>query len=394
MLDTIYIGLSGLGSYSRGLKTISNNVANLNTPGFKASSLRFGDLIYQGRRDGAGNARTGSGVTTFGSSTDFSAGDFRNTGNGLDVAINGRGFFVLRDEQGNLRYTRDGQFHFNGNGDLVASSNGLKVLAYDTNGNLVPVNANGYQTHAPKASTQITLAGNLSSGDDAHVVDNVNVYDSTGAAHALKLAFGNKQIDAATNTITWTVTVTEGATNLGTGTMKFQNGLPVAGDSTVNISFAPQGGAASSLAISPGTDVTGYSLGAESTLAVKTADGYASGSVATQALDAQGKLSIGYSNGQSAQPFQLALARFQSMEGLEQVGGNLFATHVGTAVQIDRTGAAGDSLVAQSVEISNVDLSQEFGDLIVQQRGFQASSQIVSTANEMLQQLFEMKGSR
>ncbi|PHV12868.1 flagellar basal-body rod protein FlgF [Chitinimonas sp. BJB300] len=393
MIDTVFIGMSGLSSYSKGLKAISNNVTNLNTPGFKTSQLQFTDLFYQGSQNGTGAGRFGNGVGTNGTNLNFMAGDFRSTGNELDVAVNGQGFFVLRDEQSNLRYTKAGQFEFNGNGVLVNRNGSEKVMAYDA-GNLREITLQGMQSNPPKATSEIVLKGNLSPEGTQHSINNVAVFDSAGKQHNLTVAFTDKKLDATTGEVSWTVTVKENATTLTTGDYKFKNSLAVGGSDALSFSFNPAGAAASTVTMKLGPNVQAFNLGTTSSLEVDSKDGYGVGTLAKQAFDDEGHLVLNYSNGQSDKRYQLAMARFSNLDSLEQMGSNQFQAKDANAVSYTVASKGQDAIRSRAVEISNVDLSQEFSDLILNQRGYQASSQIVSTANEMIQELFEMKGRR
>ncbi|MGQ5524417.1 flagellar hook protein FlgE [Chitinimonas sp. PSY-7] len=393
MIDTVFIGMSGLTSYSKGLKAISNNVTNLNTPGFKTSQLQFTDLFYQGSQNGTGAGRFGNGVGTNGTSLNFLPGDFRSTGNELDVAINGQGFFVLRDEQDNLRYTKAGQFEFNSNGVLVNRNGGERVMAYEA-GNLREITLQGMQSNPPKASTEIVLKGNLSPEGTQHTINNVAVFDSAGKQHNLTLAFSDKKQDAVTGETNWTVTVKEGAATLTSGNYKFKNSLAVGGSDSLNFSFTPVGAPASNVTVKLGPNVQAFNLGTTSSLEVESKDGYGLGTLTKQSFDDEGRLVLSYSNLQSDKRYQLATARFSNLDSLEQIGNNQFQTKDTNAVSYAVASKGQDAIRSRAVEISNVDLSQEFSDLILNQRGYQASSQIVSTANEMIQELFEMKGRR
>jgi flagellar hook protein FlgE len=393
MLDSIYIGMSGLLGYSRGLKVISNNVANMNTPGFKASQLQFGDLFYSGGNAAQGNANPGGGGLKTGTTTlNFRQGEFRQTGNNMDLAIDGDGLFVLRNDAGEIRYSRAGQFEFNGEGILVNRADGAKVLGLDANGKLAEIHISGSRSNPPKATASLKFTGNLSGDDVDHTIDGVKVFDSVGGEHTLKLAFTN---GAPATPGTWTVTVTDGTTTVHTGTIKFVNGLPDPAASTLSFTYSPSGVPAIPLSINFAENATSFAAGTTSTLVFSTQDGYAAGVLTQAGVDEQGRLKLTYSNGQSTHDQRLALAHFDTESSLEALGGNLFksandaAVHYGTA----GTEAFGD-VSAGMVELSNVDLSREFGDLIVTQRGYQASSQIVSTANEMIQQLFDMKSRR
>ena len=390
MLDSIYIGMSGLTGYSRGLKIISNNVANMNTPGFKASQLQFSDLFYSG--GGRGASRDGGmGLNTLSSNLNFGRGEFRQTGNNLDLAIDGDGLFVLRNEEGDTRYTRAGQFEFNADGVLVNRADGAKVMGLDGSGRLTEIRINNARNNAPKASGNITFTGNLSGDDADHVIDGIKVFDSVGGEHTLKVTFTNT---SSTEAGTWSVVVHDGATQIASGSVKFSNGLPAAGAGSLSFTYSPNGVPPLQLTLDLAANVTSFAAGTTSTLAFATQDGFAAGVLTEVAVDEQGRLKLTYSNGQSTHDQRVALARFDSSAALEQLGGNLFKSLDDGAM---RYGAGGDDfgrVASGVVELSNVDLSREFGDLIVTQRGYQASSQIISTANEMIQQLFDMKPRR
>jgi len=396
VLDSIYIGMSGLLGYSRGLRVISNNVANLNTPGFKASHLQFADL-FSG--NGASNSQggvptkdgTGIGVNTLSTTLSFTQGEFRQTGNSLDLALNGDGLFVERNDAGELRYTRAGQFEFNSDGILVDRSDGSHVLALDDTGKLTEITVATLKSNTPKATATVNFQGNLSTDATADfVVDGVNVFDAAGGQHTLKLSF-HKEATAGT----WTVTVNDGTTVVGSGQVKFVNGVPDPAASTLQLTYKPDGVAEMPLSFDFQTGVTSFAAGTTSTLAFAKQDGFGAGSLTSATFGDDGKLALTYSNGQTAHGARLAIARFDTTDGLQSVGGNKFASQDIGSMHIGAAGSDGFAKVSSGVlELSNVDLSQEFGDLIVTQRGYQASSQIVSTANEMIQQLFDMKSRR
>jgi flagellar hook protein FlgE len=248
------------------------------------------------------------------------------------------------------------------------------------------------RSNAAQATTSIQFQGNLSSDGSTHVVDSVNVFDSAGGQHTLKLSFAN---DAPANAGTWTVTVTDGATTVGTGDIKFVNGAPDPSASTLALTYSPSGVTPLALTFDFSTNVTSFAAGTTSTLAFDKQNGFGAGSLTNAKFDAQGRLTLTYSNGQTSHGAQLAVARFDTTSSLEPLGGNKFASRDDGAMHVAGAGSTGFATVSSGVlELSNVDLSQEFGDLIVTQRGYQASSQIISTANDMIQQLFDMKSRR
>ena len=389
MLDSIFIGMSGLLGYSKGLRVIANNTANLNTPGFKGSALQFADL-YQGSGGGPGGTGdpiTGHGLTTTRTTLDFRAGELRQTGNDLDLAIDGQGLFVLRGSDGRLRYTRDGQFQFDKDGKLMSRTDGAEVQALGAGG-LTTVTLSGLRANPAKATATVRFSGNLSSTAAEQTVNGVGIVDASGGSHDLTVVLKN---DGQTTAGTWAVTVKDGDTVVGTGTIAFVDGRPVADQAKVTVTYKPSGQKEQPLVLDFSGEVTSFAAGDLSTLAMAEHDGHAAGALSKVAFDSSGQLVLSYSNGETAKGATLALARFDSLDAVEAVGDNGF---VATDESAWHTGTAGDAygtVKSGSVEISNVDLSNEFADLVVMQRGYQASSQIVATANEMLQELYGMK---
>lgn len=405
MLDSILIGLSGMEGFSRGLKVISNNVANLNTAGFKSSTMQFSDAYYQ--QSGAGFDPTtgestsfGSGLATSSSVIDFHAGELQSSNNPLDTAISGDGYYVFHDKDtGAQTYTRDGQFQFNKDGVLVSTTTGKYVMGYSAAGaqDLSKITLDGLRSNPAKATTVVKFNGNLNPTPATGTtiaetkLDSVVVDDALGALHTLKLDIKNNGSSAPN---TWRVTVTDSdGTTVGTGTIGFVGGAPDPANDTFTVQYTPTGETEFDLKFDFSTDVTSYANGDLSSLAVASQDGYGAGSISATTFDSDGKLSITYSNGQTAKGAQLALAHFDSTLGLKQVAGGQFEADDASTVHMGRPGANGlGTIEASEIESSNVDLSGEFSNLIVMQRGYQAASNVISTANEMLQQLFDLHG--
>lgn len=399
MLDSIWLSLAGMNGFSKGLRTISNNVANMNTPGFKKSQVLFDEQFsanvpYKHDRQGPGNNGEGAGVNTFATRIDFSPGEARQTGNSLDLALDGGGYFMLRGDDSELRYTRAGQFEFGDDGILRNKSDGSRVLGTDRDGKgeLGQISLDGMLTSAATPTSSIQFSGYLSSTGTDHELTAVKIYDRTGAEHLLRVTFVNQ---GATQPGTWKVSIDDGPTHLGEGTLVFKDGRIDPGSSriTVNYLLPSQGAQAITLDFSDG--VTSFASGTTSTLTVSKQDGYAAGSATGVAFDASGVLSVTYSNGQSAQGRRIALARFSSEDQLSPVGGSQFVlTSPDARIVGNPRGDGFGRLESGRVEGSNVDLSQEFSDLVVMQRGYQAASQTISTANDLIQSLFDMKGRR
>lgn len=399
MLDSIWLSLAGMNGFSKGLRTISNNVANMNTPGFKKSQVLFeeqfsANVPYKHDRQGPGNNGQGAGVNTFSTRIDFSPGEARQTGSSLDMALDGAGYFMLRGDDSELRYTRAGQFEFGDDGVLRNKSDGSAVLGTDRDGKgaLGEISLAGLMTSPATPTSSIQFSGYLSSTGMDHELTAVKIYDRTGAEHLLKVRFVNQ---GATQPGTWKVSIDDGPTHLGEGTLVFKDGRidPASSRITVNYLLPSQGAQAITLDFSDG--VTSFASGTTSTLTVLKQDGYAAGSATGVAFDASGVLSISYSNGQSVQGRRIALARFSSEDLLSPVGGSQFVlTNSGARIVGNPRGDGFGRLESGRVEGSNVDLSQEFSDLVVMQRGYQAASQTISTANDLIQSLFDMKGRR
>jgi flagellar hook protein FlgE len=396
MFDSINVGMSGLQTFSKGLKVISNNVANLNTPGFKSSDMMFADLYYQnsgaGNSSGGGSNQTGTGVTALSSFINFKDGDVRQTGNPLDMSIDGEGFFVTRDTpDGSTTYTRAGQFGFDKDGFLISRATERQVMGFAADGSLGAISLNGLRVNPPRVTSTVRLQGNLSSTATDVNVDGVHVVDAVGVDHTLRLNF--QPLAGAPGT--WNVTVVDGTTRTLAGAIEFAGGQPVAGRATVTFAYTPPGGAAMNVSFDFTNQVTSFAAGATSTLAVVSGDGVTAGALTQISFDPKGVLTLDYSNGETATGAQLALASFESTGGLIQVGSGDFIAAEDQQPQLARAGSdLVGKVVGNQVEASNVDLSAEFSNLIVMQRGYQASSRIVTTANDMLQELFDMKGSR
>ena len=389
MLDSINVGVTGLLGYQQGLRTIANNTANLNTPGYKSSTLQFTDLFYANASAGARDVQLGHGLDTAGTRLDFTQGDLRQTGNDFDLAVDGEGLFVLKDAQGQTRYTRAGQFGFDGDGVLVNRIDGSKVMGLDGDGRTAEITLDGLRVAPGKATTVARLTGNLSSTSSGQTVNSVKVFDARGQEHSLSLQFTSTN---ATTPGGWKLEVLDGTTVVATSQIMFADGEPTAATSKFTFNYTPSGGAAQSVTLDFSADVTSFASGSLSTLAMTSQDGYAPGTLSKVTFDAAGTLVASYSNGQTVKGSRLALGRFDSLDAVEPLGGGAFGEAGGIEWTIGSAGGGGfGSVRAGMLEISNVDLSREFSNLVVMQRGYQASSQVISTANDMLQELFGMK---
>jgi len=421
MIDSIFVATSGMLGFERALNVISNNVANLSTAGFRGSNVSFANVFSGTAQNGEQNEQFvgqqglgGGGLDATRTVLDMSPGGPQKTGQELDLFLQGGGFFVLHDQNGATRYTRDGSLSFNTDGVLVANDAAkgqtLTVMSRDSTGQLAPITIKGLETSAARPTTQVSFTQSLAPTDTDYSVKNVVVYDQQGVAHTLRVEFVKDSTapgspppippPPAGATVSWTVKVFEGDIQVGSSDVAFNGDLIASGSSLLPMTLSLQNSAPASIQFDFSA-ADGKSTGVpnpndptnDSTLAFSSQDGFAPGTITTRTFDTQGILQITYSNGQKATGGQLVFAQIADTSGLVELGSSLF-TYQGTLPVVLRE--AGNDLQVQSgtLEASNVDLTSEFSTLILMQRGFQGSSQVVSTANDMLQQLLDMKNSR
>jgi flagellar hook protein FlgE len=394
MLGAIYVGLSGMNAYSRGLQTISNNVANLNSPGFKSTAVNFGDVFNYGGGgltffNGLGDQTAGNGVRFSEARVDYKQGDLRQSDGDLDLAIQGSGFLVLLKD-GKTYYTRTGQFLVDKDGFIVQQGTEYRLGVLDSAGRAVALNIDSKRTSAPKATTVVKFADNLSSSATTATIADIAVYDSRGGKQTWQAKF-----DKVTSAIgEWTVTVTDqtGAT-VGTKTLKFTGSSVDPATAKLVFTASPDGADPLSVEFDFSSGVSSFSSGTVSTLRSASVDGSAVGALTTVTLDEQGQIKLSYSNSKTENVGFVAVADFRDPQQLRRISGGLFE-NVGAApgrLLASNTDGIG-RLLSKQAEASNVDLSEQFGDLILVQRGFQASSQVVSATNDMIQQLFGIRG--
>lgn len=387
MFNTINTGMSGLIAYSKGLQTIGNNLTNVNTPGFKGVDQEFSSLFsQQGSQGDPAGPSNGSGIETPGTHINFNQGQVNQTGNPLDVALNGQGFFILRQGSATT-YTRAGQFEFNKDGILVQAGGTAHVAGLNDSGTLQDISLEGFKTNPGKVTTTVKFSQNLAADNTADLsMAGVNVFDAGGGTHALSLTFHNN----ATPVGNWTVTVKdENGATVGTGTLQFTNGNLAAGASAIALNFTPRGMAAQTISLDF-SGVQSVNSGGTSSLSTSSIDGHATGNLRSETFDASGTLVFTYSNGETIKGPHLALAGFDSFEGLSEISGNAFISKTAPHLGIAGSSAFG-TVGAGTIEGSNVDLSQQFSNLIIMQRGYQAASQIVSVSNELIQTLLDMR---
>lgn len=388
MFGSLYIGLSGMRAYSDGLRQVSNNISNLNSSGFKSSDLVFRDLFGgQASRSGmtAGENGGGQGVTLSELRLDLKPGELRQTDNSLDLAINGAGFLVL-DKGGSYTYTRTGSFEVDSQGFITLSGTDYRLAVIGSSGRPEPLSIEPLRMSQPEATTRIRFADNLSSTATEHTLADIKVYDVLGNADNWKVSFSREQTDPAGE---WKATVTNGGGGeIGVHTLKFTGGVlsqetakftVTDGDRSAEFDFSE--------------NVTSFSSGSISTLRAAETDGRATGEIVSIGVNDEGMIEITYSNEEKDAVGAVAVADFVDSQSLTQMSGGLFSHNGERGVQFltsqhERVG----KVMSFRSEASNVDLSAQFGDLILIQRGYQASSQLVSVSNEMIQQLFGLRG--
>ena len=390
MLRSLYSGISGLRSHQEMLDVTGNNIANVNTVGFKASTTVFQDTLSQmtqgagGPQTGIGGtnpAQIGLGVQVAGVSTNFAQGSAQATGKATDLMISGDGFFVTRLGNDTV-YSRAGAFDFDANGRLV-SSDGKIVQGYSAQNGVV--NDGGalsditlpLQAAAPAtATTSATVAGNLPS--DTAVNETINrdatVYDQYGTKHTLSLQY--KRTNDG-----WSVSASNGQGTSATGTIAFGADGKITSGATLAV-----GGITVDM-----TQLSGFA--SLNTASIASQNGHEAGSLQNYTISKDGTVMGTFSNGSSMALGRIALATFANPAGLEKTGASGYrATANSGQAQVGVPGSAGiGSLAAGTLEMSNVDLSQEFTNLIVAQRGFQANARIITTSDEVLQELTNLK---
>jgi len=380
MLGSIFVGLSGMDAFSNALKRISNNITNINTDGYTASGVTFDNLVSQSRGDDSGD-----GVVLADPHLNFSEGELRQTNQDLDLAVDGSGFLVL-NKDGALSFIRTGSFEVSDDGYIVLQGTKYQLNVLDSTGQPKPISIDAFRVSPPQKTTHVTFSDNLSSTATSFTVSSIQVYDTDGAADTWQASFTR---DSSAPAGQWTVTVTnaEGTQVGDPQTLQFDNGVADPQSSTLTFSDGTHSvdfdfSAASS-----------FSAGDVSTLQVSKADGYGLGEVSAVQVNDKGELEIAYTNSQTKSLGAVALASFGNPSELEQNNAGIFTAKSSLHPSFLPTSAqTAGKVVSRQLEASNVDLSQEFGELILVQRGFQASSQIVSVSNDMIQQLFGMRG--
>ncbi|WP_196596080.1 flagellar hook protein FlgE [Pectinatus frisingensis] len=492
MMRSLFTAVSGLKNHQTRMDVIGNNIANVNTTGYKSSRVTFADTLSQtlsgasSSNDNVGGVdakQVGLGMSVSSIDTNFTHGSASSTGNNTDMAIDtDNGLFVVKDGD-NTYYTRNGNFTLDDDGSLVMNGSGLHLQGWNaTDGSVNPsgdtqnLKIDMNSTMQPKPTSTVTSSGNLSADDTAETIKNIKltlangttqtvsstdtttaykigdnytytdssgtsqtskingmtltlsdgtntttssgvygssytlggstypsyattatVYDSLGAAHSIPVSFqrtsgtGDTWLASVAPGTYGTLTIPSGVTQ----TLTFDGStgkLTSGGSMSVTMTVPYPNGATQNQQIS--LDFSNLTQYSGENNASATGDGYAAGFYKDMSIGQDGVITISYTNGQKQTGGQIAIASFNNPAGLEKEGGSLYSqsNNSGTA-RVGTFTSQGVTVTPGALEMSNVDISNEFSDMIVTQRGFQANSKIITVSDEMLQTLINMKQS-
>jgi flagellar hook protein FlgE len=407
MMRSMFSGISGLRSHQTMMDVVGNNIANVNTAGYKASVVTFQETLTQTLRGPAAGGDTdgGSNPVQIGLGTRvatidgvFTQGASQVTGRNTDLAIQGDGFFIL-EGAGTRTYTRAGNFSFDSAGNLTAPG-GARVMgwladaggAIDMAQPLTAVQLPLTQVIDPIVTTSVSLGGNLPAGaaiGDA-VVTTINVYDSLGNAHELLMTYTKTGANA------WTASaeIDGVAATLSNTAITFDTAgaLTSAGQITLS-GITPTGAAPLSFDIDMATDAPLVQYGGSSTMAAFAQDGNEIGFMRSFVIGDDGIIVGQFSNGWTKVLGTIATASFTNPAGLMRAGESRFAESINSGQALIGTPGSGNRgmLSAGTLEMSNVDLAAEFTNMIIAQRGFQANSRVITASDEILSDLVNLK---
>ena len=403
-MRSLFSGVSGLLTHQTRMDVIGNNIANVNTVGFKASRVTFKDMLYEtmraatapmGTRGGTNPQQVGLGVQLGSIDVLHTPGNLQPTGVTTDLAIRGNGLFVLLDGEQQY-YTRAGVFDFDSEGWLVSKTSGLKVAGWvadkdgklDPTGPLVPIQIPADHSLPAQPTTEVVLQGNLDASVETGTTfqRTVTVYDSLGRRHDVIVNF----VKVDDNRWQWRAYRNGDYTGYR-GVIRFTDTGEFRTATATQVQFDPGGGAAQVVFNIDFSRLTQYS--SETELSVRSQNGFPPGALEEIRIDASGIITGIFSNGLTQTLAQVAVATFANPGGLEQAGETLFrASHNSGLPRTGPPGTGDRGVIAPgNVEMSNVDLSEEFTSMIITQRGFQANSRIITTSDEMLQELVNLK---
>jgi flagellar hook protein FlgE len=412
-MSAFSIPLSGLAASSDSLNVIANNLANLNTDGYKDESLSFADVFnqMQGVSGNGDPIQIGSGVETAGETSNFTNGTVTSTGISSNMALQGNGFFVVQsDTNSQITYTRDGDFTVNSQGQL-STATGQLVMGYpavdgvvSTSSALAPINVNQAANIPAVASTSFSMDTNLDAGAAAgdQFSTPITVYDTLGTSHTLTATFTN------TGANTWSynlaipsadVNGTGTNTSVATGTLTFNADgnltSPTGPITGINITGLADGASPMSLTWNlSGANGASTITQQDATSATSSTsqNGYGVGTLTGYSVLSDGTVQGQFSNSQTMALGQVAVANFANVQGLTQLGNNDYeATFASGTPNVGTAGSgANGTITGGAVEESNVNLSTEFANMIVAQQGYEANAKVLTTMDQVSQATIQL----
>ncbi len=402
MNRALFAGLSGTIAFQNRLDVVANNLANANTVGYKEGQVTFLDALYQTLRGGRAGSdlglgglnpmQIGSGVSLGSIQVRQTQGSLERTGQPLDSAIEGAGMFVVSDGVGTF-YTRDGALVLDNTNTLVGATSGYRVQGWmategqvDSTGPASDLVFQMGQLSPPQPTENATVMGNLDAeaADATEIQTTISVYDSLGEMHQITVTL------TKTDTNEWEAEATFGADSAST-TLTFDANGALTGTESVTLDMTLTNGATSPLSVTVALgQIT--QLAQTSSVAISAQDGRPAAALVSVQVSENGLIDGKFSDGRTLSLAQLALASFPNPGGLRRTGGNLYeeAPASGPAA-IGPAGSAGRGrIVAGALEMSNVDLTKAFVDMITTQRGFQASTRVISAADELLEDVIRL----
>lgn len=396
MLRSMYSGISGMKNFQTKLDVIGNNIANVNTYGFKKGRVTFKDTMNQTisgasaateNKGGKNPMQVGLGSTIATIDMIDTQSSLQTTGRALDLAISGDGYFVVKQGQSQM-YTRAGNFYLDDNGTLV-TGDGLKVQSLN-NGILEDITVNVNALLPAKQTTELVMKGNLpqDAKGSSELLQQIKVVDNYGVEHVIDMSI--KPANAANGE--WDISFINKSMDNPRTITPVPAQIKLKGDlANLNVPLeieGPNGVETFDIAM-PIRDLTmnGGSMDANA-----YPDGNTQGALESFNIGSSGEINGVFSNGLVLTLGQLALAKFSNPSGLSKIGNNTLQESVNSGVaNINVAGEGRGSIAAGALEMSNVDLSEEFTEMITAQRGFQANTRIITTSDEILQELVNLK---
>ena len=444
MLRSLYTGVEGLKTHQTKMDVIGNNIANVNTVAYKSNQVSFKNLLYQTVQNAKGanaatntaatNARqVGLGTAVGGITSSIATqGSTQTTNNPLDLTINGTAFFIVNDGQQNL-FTKAGNFYVDAAGYLAMTSNGYTVMGWQPNDDgtdivqgavsRLQIMKAANQTVAGEATTNATVSGTLDvNSDNMNTTSGqklaISFYDANGNPYLVNLYITKNENSATTGAYNITIgDLIDSSTgdvmqstngNNATGTLYYNpsTGEYIGGNLVMTLDGTGTTGNAATFNLPNGitldfSNTNIYNNNGISTISATAGDadglgtGHSAGTLKGFSVQQDGKIVGSYSNGTEKLLGQISVATFTNPTGLEKVGDNLYQTSPNSGafdgIGVDITAGGVGSITSGTLEMSNVDLSTEFTEMITTQRGFQVNSRVITVSDSMLQTLEELK---